>query len=481
MGEQTMKTSTQGDASQLADLGFKQELKRDIGLFSVFSIGVATVAPVVGLYAIFSLGIQLTGPAWIWLLVLSLAGQLTVAFVYSELASEFPVAGGPYHWTSRLAGKGYGLVTGIIYALAVTAALATVAYLAAPWVSLLLTGTEPKGIARAAIAMGLLLAALIVNARGIRLASFLVNIGIAAEVLGSLGIGLVLILFFQNQPVSLLVENLSTAPTLATYLTALAVCGWAFVGFDASASVAEETAGAGSNIPRAIMGATATVGALVVLVAAAITLASSNVQALVAGEIADPVTAAVTENLGAWSERPFYAIVVTTFMACIVSMQAYTGRIVFGLARDGALPGSKKLAGVSTGSKVPLAAMALVTVVAGLALLLGLNDQAIGTMISFGTMGLYATFFLVVAAALYARASGRWNPAGAFRSGALGMPINTIAFLWLAFETANIAWPRPELAPPGASSLLVAAPLIIFALVTAFAIILATLRHKEQK
>lgn len=480
MGDNAVTPASRNDSGQLEGLGYKQELKRDIGLFSVFSIGVATVAPVVGLYAIFSLGIQLTGPAWILMLVLSLAGQLTVAVVYSELASQFPVAGGPYHWTGRLAGKGYGLVTGIIYALAVTAALATVAYLAAPWVSLLIAGVEPVGINRAAIAMALLLIALFINARGIRIAALLVNLGIVAEVIGSLVIGLVLLFFFQSQPVGVLFDSFGTDPTLATYLTALAVCGWAFVGFDASASVAEETAGAGSNIPKAIISATAFVGALVVLVAAAITLASTNMQALVSGQIADPVTAAVTEHLGAWAERPFYAVVVTTFFACIISMQAYTGRIVFGLARDGALPGSIRLSKVSERNKVPLAAMMLVTAVAGLALLLGLNDKAIGTMISFGTLGLYATFFLVVCAALYARLAGRWKPAGAFSTGAFGTALNLVAFLWLAFETANIAWPRAALAPPGASSLLVAAPVLIFAAVVVFALVYAASRHRKE-
>ncbi|BAI72700.1 amino acid permease [Azospirillum sp. B510] len=475
-----MSTPSQGDAGQLAELGYDQELKRDIGLFSVFSIGVATVAPVVGLYAIFSLGIQLTGPAWILMLLLSLAGQLTVAFVYSELASEFPIAGGPYHWTSRLAGQRFGMVTGIIYALAVTAALATVAYLAAPWVCLLVTGAEPQGINRALIAMGLLLAALIVNSCGIRVVAVLVNIGIAAEVIGSLGIGVVLILFFKNQPFTILFDTMGTAPTFATFLTALAVSGWAFVGFDASASVAEETTGARSNIPKAIIGATTAVGALVVLVAGAITLASTDLASVVSGGIADPVTAVVTGSLGSWSERPFYAIVVTTFIACIVSMQAYTGRIVFGLARDGVLPASRRLAGVSGASKVPVAAMTLVTVAAGLALLLGLDDKAIGTMISFGTLGLYATFFLVVAAALYARFTGRWRPDGAFRTGKIGDALNVVAFVWLTFETVNIAWPRAELSPPGASELLVWAPLGIFILVALFAVIAVSRIHRKD-
>ncbi len=112
---------------------------------------------------------------------------------------------------------------------------------------------------------------------------------------------------------------------------------------------------------------------------------------------------------------------------------------------------------------------------------MGLNEGALGTMISFGTMGLYATFFLVVAAALFARISGRWSPAGAFRTGVFGKLLYVVAFLWLAFETVNIAWPRVELAPPGASDLLVYAPLMIFVLVAIVATVAARRKYRKDQ
>ncbi|WP_210212316.1 MULTISPECIES: amino acid permease [unclassified Mesorhizobium] len=103
----------------MQELGYRQQLRRGLGVFSTFSIGVATVAPVVGLYAIFGLGMNLSGPVWVWLLVLSLVGQVLVAVVYSELASEFPIAGGPYQWVRRLIGPDAGIFTGLIYLVAV--------------------------------------------------------------------------------------------------------------------------------------------------------------------------------------------------------------------------------------------------------------------------------------------------------------------------------------------------------------------------
>ena len=49
----------------------------------------------------------------------------------------------------------------------------------------------------------------------------------------------------------------------------------------------------------------------------------------------------------------------------------------------------------------------------------------------------------------------------------MGVVINTLAVLWLAFETVNIAWPRESLAPPGAPVYQVWAAPLVLALIAA--------------
>ena len=97
-----------------------------------------------------------------------------------------------------------------------------------------------------------------------------------------------------------------------------------------------------------------------------------------------------------------------------------------------------------------------------LGLLLGLHSAAVGSLIAFGTAGIYVAFLLVAVAALVARLRGTWRPAGAIRLGRAGVAVNALAVAWLAFETVNIAWPRASLAPPGAPAYQVwAAPLVL--------------------
>ncbi len=55
--------------------------------------------------------------------------------------------------------------------------------------------------------------------------------------------------------------------------------------------------------------------------------------------------------------------------------------------------------------------------------------KALTLIISFGSLGIYIAFQMVVLAALRARLKG-WQPSGAFRLGALGMPVNIAALIY---------------------------------------------------
>jgi amino acid transporter len=456
------------DAALLADLGYEQELDRALAVGGNASLGFAGISPVVGLYAVVFVGTVVAGPAWVWVLPVALVGQCLLLTVYSELASQWPITGGAYQWTRRLMGEGYGWMTGWVAIWAYLVANTTVAYLGAPW-ALTLLGIEPTANAVVLMGMVLVVVCAAVGAGGVRVLARAVQAGIVAEVVASVGIGLALLLVFREQDPSLLThtlgaEALSGGSVGAALLAALAVGGWVFIGFDACVAASEETRDAARHVPRAIWIALLSVAALVLLDAVAATLAHPDPAAVVAGKDADPVTTAVASGFGSWSEKPFAAIVLIAFLACGMSAQALTARSVFSLARDGALPGSHALRRVDA-RRVPIGAVVLTTVVACLGLLLGLNSAAVGSLIAFGTAAIYLTFFLIALAALTARMRGSWVPSGRIRLGRRGTVLNVLAVGWLAFETANIAWPRRSLAPPGAPAYQVwAAPLFLGAI-----------------
>ena len=458
------------DAERLRELGYRQELERRLRMTDNVAMGFAAISPVLGLYAVVLVGTVVAGPAWVWVLPVALAGQCLLLAVYAELASEFPIAGGAFQWTRRLVGGSYGWFAGWVAVCAYAVANTTIAYLGAPW-ALTLTGIEatPEAIVIAGVVLVLLCAA--AGAIGIGVLSTMVKLGISAEILASVGIGVALLLVFREHGASLLTdtvgaEALSGGSTAAGMLAALAVGGWVFIGFDACVAAAEETRNAARHVPAAIWIALLTVGTLVILNAVAVTLAHPDPASVVRGEDVDPVTTAVVRSFGSWSSKPFAAVVLIAFLACGMSAQALTARTMYSIARDGALPGSRFLRRVDR-RRVPVGAMVVTAVVACLGLLLGLESAAVGSLIAFGTAAIYVAFLLIALAALIARLRGTWRPAGRIQLGRAGVVVNLLAVAWLAFETVNIAWPRESLAPSAAPWYQVWAAPLVLTLITA--------------
>jgi len=455
------------DAARLHELGYEQELTRRLRLLDNAAMGFATISPVVGLYAVVLIGTIVAGPAWVWVLPVALAGQCLLLSVYSELASEFPISNGAYQWSRRLLGNGYGWFSGWVALWAYGVANTTIAYLGAPW-ALTILGLEATPRALVVAGVVLVLVASVANLFGIETLRRAVNLGVAAEALASVGIGIVLLVAFRHQDFSIVVHTLgaeqSSGSSVAAFLAALAVAGWIFIGFDACVGTSEETRNAARHVPKAVWLALLSVAAIVILNAVAVALAHPAPAKVVAGEDLDPVTTAVVTSFGSWSTKPFAAVVLVAFLACSTAAQALTARAVYSVARDGVLPASAALRKIDRRG-VPFNALLAVTAVACAGLLFGLQSAAIGSLIAFGTAAIYVAFLLVAVAALVARARGRWEPVGSVRRGRAGLPLNALAVAWLLFESVNVAWPRSSLAPADAPWYQIwAAPIVLAAI-----------------
>lgn len=460
-----MPETTQ-ETKDLESFGYAQELHRSLSGWAVFALGFATISPVVGLYAVAQLGFVFAGGAWLWAVLIAFLGQLLVAVVYAQLASQFPIAGGVYQWVRRLGGPRLGWLVGWIYLASAVASLTTVAYLGGHWLALLFDiSVDPLG--QVLLGGVFLVVALAINLLGVDSLKRFLNAGILAEGIASIGVSLVLIVFFANNGWDVLVdtfgaEALSNDSVPLAFLTCLAVAGWAFLGFESTTQVAEETRNPRTVVPRALLKAFLVVGGTVLLTGLSVTVALRDPTRASTGVVTDPVFAAVTESFGEWSAKPFILMVLVAFFACAISIQTYVGRAVFSYARDQQLPFSRSLARLGS-RQVPYVSLLATAVLAGLGLLLGLNGNAAATLISFGSGGFYLVFLAVCLVALVSRLTGRWKPdAGGFRLGAAGLVINIAAVVWLVFEAVNIAWPRVELAPLDGTWVQVWAVVLVF-------------------
>src|SRR5215471_18033751 len=134
-----MATGTQTlskDEQLLAELGYKQELKRGWSGFSNFAISFSIISILAGCFTTYGQALNNGGPIAIsiaWPVISCLI--LLVAFSMSELASAMPTAGGIYYWSSKLGGPGWGWFTGWFNLIGLVAVTASVDYAAATFLN----------------------------------------------------------------------------------------------------------------------------------------------------------------------------------------------------------------------------------------------------------------------------------------------------------------------------------------------------------
>src|SRR5256885_7266471 len=120
----------QVDVADLAKFGYKQELRRVLGVYSSFAVAFSYISPSTGIFTLFVLGIALAGPAFFWSWPIVVIGQLLIGLNFAEVSSHFPVAGSVYQWTKYLSNRTYSCFSGWIYlfagVLTVAAVVATI-------------------------------------------------------------------------------------------------------------------------------------------------------------------------------------------------------------------------------------------------------------------------------------------------------------------------------------------------------------------
>lgn len=422
-------------------------LKRGFTFRSAFSLAFADVSPIVALYTVFSIVIALAGVGFWWAFPIVLGGQLLVAAVFGDVSSRWPLAGSVYQWSRYLVGPRYGWFTAWAYIWGLTIALAALAYGAAGFLLGALGVAAPTHMTQALVALVLVVLASGLNVAGRIFLKIFLGLSIAAEIIGSVGLGTYLLARYQVNPLSSLVHSAGTVHGWAwltgPFIASAAVVGWSFLGFESAGSIAEEVHEPARNVPRAIFFSLLCVGAVVMYSGLALALAVPNVGAVLAGQVPDPIGATLAAHLGSGVARGFEVLFLFGFLASFTAVQSAVSRCIWANARDRVLPGHRILIKLTRRERLPYNSI-LVTAVIAAALPFISTAQVYAVLINFTSAGFYVAFALPVFGALYVRARSRWQP-GPWTLGRWGNLITYAAVIWLAAEILNIAWPRASL------------------------------------
>lgn len=416
------------DERQLAALGYRQQLSRSLGLLSNFAVGFTYLSPVVGVYSLFAFGLATGGPAFIWSMPIVIAGQFLVVGVFSEVASQFPLAGGIYQWSKRLVGPRYAFMSGWMYTVALLITVAAVAYaanlFAAPLFGWELTSESTIIVAVAVIVLGGVL-----NMLGIRRLALLAQAGVVVEIAASLVLGVILLVGDRKQPLSVIFDTggAGGGDYIGAFLAAALFSVWIFYGFEACGDIAEEVQNPSLKVPRA-MQLTLGVGGLVsIFITLALILAVPDIGAVMSGEDADPIGGILLATFGEAGSKIATALILFAFVSCTIAIQGAAIRLVYSFARDGMVLGSEMLSRVHPRLHMPPGAVAVAVIVPAIITLL--PSATVSIIITFAVVGIYIGFQSVVLATLIARRRG-WRPGGSFSLGRWGMPVNVGALVY---------------------------------------------------
>jgi amino acid transporter len=449
---------TPSDADQLRKLGYAQELRRRMGAFSNFAISFSTICVLAGGITSLQLGVCAVGGAAagvVW--PVGVAFSLIVALCMAQVASAFPTAGGLYHWSSILGGKGWGWATawfnlgGLVF---VTAAVNVGAYeLFVKFVGPMF-GIDPAGLHTGHKIAGVALISAshaLLNHFGIRVTTLLTDfsgwlIALVALVLtiamlhGAPPLELGRLFAFADSGGAAGGDVWPAARGLGTMtLLALTWPIYTITGFDASAHTSEETVQAAHNVPKGILRSVYVSGLVGWVMVASFVLAMPDVAEGVR-QGANVFPWLMQRVLpGAGGRLLWIGIVVANYL-CGLACMTSTSRMTYAFARDGGLPGSGLLRRVSPRWQTPVPA---IWTTAALALASTLYAPAYSTLTTACVIFLYLSYVMptLVGLRAYGRTWTRFGPfdlgATLYRALAVVSVLGAALLVWIGVQPPN--------------------------------------------
>jgi amino acid transporter len=441
-------SSHERDSADLAQFGYKQELKRSLGTFSSFAVAFSYISPSTGIFTLFALGLTTLGGVFIWTWPVVALGQFIIALNFAEVSSHFPLAGSVFQWSKYMANRAYSWFTGWIYLFAgiitVTAVVATLPIALIPalnglgWHSLNETSLHTQLV----VALITLAVITVLNIYGVKLVAIINNTGVLFEILGMFVFAIVLLAFHNHQGFHVVTNSGGLHVGGNTFLIAMFMSLFVIYGFDTASTLAEETRDPRRAAPKAVL--FSIVGAFIIggVFLLAMLMSIPNLHAAISGAYGPQ------DIIEANFSHPFatiYLLVVSAaIFVCCLSILAATIRLGFGMARDNQLPFSQHLSKVSPKLHTPIWTCITIAVISAIPFI---QYSGAGIIAIAATAMIYFSYLLGNLAIMRARLKGWPRTKAPFKLGSWGMAINVLGLLYGGAMLINFAWPRIQSNP----------------------------------
>ncbi len=434
------------DVAVLHQMGYAQELSRGMKVFSNFAVSFAVICILAGGVTSFQLAYSAGGGFAVcigWLVGGLFA--LIVASSMGQIASAYPTAGGLYHWSTILGGRGWGWATAWInlagYIIGIGSVNVGVYLLFTQLVLTNMFGIDVShwGFWQQLAGMVLVTASqAALNHFSLRETRLLTDFSGYFILAVAIFLVIVMLIAAPGFHFGRLVQftNYTGAAgggvypnhlhnVLLIFGLSLLLPLYTITGYDASAHTAEETVNARWNVPKGIISSVVISTVFGWVMVCSFVLAMPNPAA--AAKNGGNVFFALLSGLPVpgWVRGVLYvSIVVANYLCGLAGVTAYS-RLMYAFSRDGGLPFSRYLRRVHPRHRTPAHA---IWAGAGLATAATLYSPAFNALATGAAMFLYVAYVMPTAAGFFAEGRS-WKEFGPFRLGALSKPFAVIATL----------------------------------------------------
>jgi basic amino acid/polyamine antiporter, APA family len=388
-----------------------ERLKATLSWPHLVAMGVGAIVGT-GIYTLTGIGAGLAGPAVILSFLICGAICACAAFCYAEMATLIPVAGSAYTYSYSVLGEAIAWVVGWSLILEYTVAAAAVSIgwaghaealiVAAHWPvpAALMHGIGSGGLINlpAVLIAGVVTLLLIFGTREsatlnivlvlIKLAALVLFVALAGQAFDAAH-------FTPFAPFGYGAAADASGKNYGV-LAAAAIVFFAFYGFDAVSTAAEETKNPSRNLTIGIVGSMALCTAIYIVVATVAVGALSFREFSQSHDAAPLVFILQSLNHGTAARIVASAVVIAIPSVILVLMYGQS-RIFFVMARDGLLP--QRLAAVSKSRGTPV----LMTTLTGLVVMVMAATMDLSQIVELANVGTLTAFIAVAACMLILR------------------------------------------------------------------------------
>ncbi|CAK7198498.1 GABA-specific high-affinity permease [Sporothrix eucalyptigena] len=444
------------DAELLAQLGYKQELKRNFSTLEVFGIAfsIMGILPSIASTLSFSLPSGPGGMVWSWFLA---SGCIfIVGLAMADLGSAMPTSGGLYYWTHYYASpktRNYlSFLVGYSNSLGLIGGLCSIDYgFALMFCSVIVIARDGDWSPSNGVVYSVFLACVITH--GIlasvankimnKLQTFAVflNIALTLATVIALPIGMK---SARNDGkfIFATLENLTTWPKGWTFMLAWLSPIWTIGAFDSCVHMSEEASNAAKAVPLGILssiGMCWVLGFVLVIVIAA--CMDPNIENILGSAYGQPMAQIYYDALGKKGTLGFMSFLFIVQYLMGLSILVAASRQAWAFSRDGALPCSNFFRKISkTFGYIPIRTIwgcVFVAVVLGLLCLIA--SAAASALFSLAVAGNNLAWGMPVFARIV-WGKDRFRP-GAFYTGRFSKAIAIACIVFLVYGIALCMFP----------------------------------------